>query len=151
MADESLRHLFSAVWEVQQNKKRSWAEIAAWQNERLVNLVRFARERSPLYRRLYRHLPAGIDDLSRLPIVTKPELMEHFDAWISDPEVTRASVEEFIAEPARIGQRYLGRYAVWTTSGITGSRGIFVHDDDTQVLYTALLMLQKVSPAAVSA
>ncbi len=140
MAHESLRRLFSAVWELQRNKKGSWAEIAARQNERLVNLVQFAREHSPLYRRLYRHLPTGIDDLSRLPIVTKPELMEHFDEWITDMEVTRASVEEFIADPTRIGQRYLGRYAVWTTSGITGRRGIFVHDDNAQTVYTALLI-----------
>jgi putative adenylate-forming enzyme len=140
MAHESLRPLFSAVWELQRNKKRSWAEIVARQNERIENLVRFARERSLLYRRLYSHLPAGIDDLSRLPIVTKPELMENFDEWVTDPEVTRASVEEFIADPTLIGQHLLGRYTVWTTSGITGRRGIFVHDDDAQAVYTALLI-----------
>ena len=140
MAHESARQLFSTVWELQRNKKRSMAEIATLQNERLVNLVRFAREHSPLYRRLYSHLPTGTYDVSRLPIVTKPELMEHFDEWATDPEVTRASVEEFIADPSRIGQRYLGRYAVWTTSGISSRRGIFVHDHDAQVVYTAMLI-----------
>ena len=76
----------------------------------------------------------------RFPVVTKLELMERFDEWATDPQVTRAGVEEFIADPARIGSRYLDRYAVWTTSGITGRRGIFVHDDGAQVVYTAMLI-----------
>lgn len=49
-------------------------------------------------------------------------------------------MEEFIADPARIGHRYLDHYAVWTTSGITGRQGIFVHDDGAQVMYTAMLI-----------
>ncbi len=140
MEHASVRQLLSGVWGLRRDQKRSREEIAARQNERLVNLVRFARERSPLYRRLYSHLPAAIDDVSRLPVVTKPELMEHFDEWATDLEVTRVGVEEFIADPARIGQRYLDRYTVWTTSGITGRRGVFVHDDDAQVVYMAMLI-----------
>lgn len=140
MAYKSVRRLFSTVWELRRNEKRSLAEITARQQERIEKLVQFAREHSPLYRRLYSHLHTGRDDFSRLPIVTKPELMEHFDEWATDPEVSRASVEEFLVDPLRIGQRYLGRYAVWTTSGITGRRGVFVHDDDAQVVYTAMLI-----------
>lgn len=49
-------------------------------------------------------------------------------------------MEEFLVDPLRSRQRYLGRYAVWTTSGITGRRGVFVHDDDAQVVYTAMLI-----------
>ncbi len=85
------------------------AEIGALQHERMLSLVRFAREHSQLYRSLYSHLPAGIDDLMQLLIVTKPELMEHFDEWATDPQVTRARVEEFIVDPTRIGHRYLDR------------------------------------------
>jgi putative adenylate-forming enzyme len=140
MTHESVQQLFITVWKLQRNTKRSMAQIGALQHERFENVVRFAREHSRLYRGLYSHLPAGIYDLSRLPIVTKPELMEHFDEWATDPQVTRASVEEFIADPTRIGQRYLDRYAVWTTSGITGRHGIFVHDDGAQVVYTAMLI-----------
>jgi len=140
MAHENAQQVFLTVWKVRRTTKKSMAEIAALQHQRLVNLVHFAREHSRLYRALHSHLSAGIDDLSQLPIVTKPELMEHFDEWVTDPQVTRASVEEFIADPARIGQRYLDRYAVWTTSGITGRQGIFVHDDGAQVVYTAMLI-----------
>ena len=140
MAHQSVQQVFLTVWKLRRTTKRSMAEIGALQHERLMNLVQFAREHSQLYRNLYSHLPAGLDDLSRLPIVTKPELMEHFDEWAADPQVTRASVGEFIADPARIGQRYLDRYAVWTTSGITGRQGIFVHDDGTQVVYMAMLI-----------
>lgn len=140
MVYERVWQVLSTVWEIRRNQKRSMAQIAIQQQECLADLVRFARKRSPLYRRLYSHLPAGMDTVSRLPIVTKPELMEHFDTWVTDTRVTRADVEEFIADPGRIGHGYLDDYAVWSTSGITGRYGIFVHDKDAQVVYMALLI-----------
>jgi phenylacetate-CoA ligase len=140
MEVSSMRQLVGTVWELRRSGKKSPAAIAARQQERLAHLVRFARERSPFYRERYSHLPSGACDLSRLPAVTKPGLMERFDEWATDPEVTRASVEEFLADAALVGQRYLGHYGVWTTSGITGRRGVFVHDDAAQAVYTALLI-----------
>ena len=75
--------------------------------------------------------------LSAMPPVTKPMLMEHFDEVVTDPEVTRAGVEAFIADQANIGRRLLGRYPVWTTSGTTGEPGIFLQDDlSLQLVHT---------------
>ncbi len=140
MEHGNLRHVVGNVLELRRNGRRSPAEIVARQQERLEVLVQFARERSPLYHERYNQLPAGVAALSQLPIVTKQELMERFDEWVTDPEVKRAGVEEFLADPTRVGQPYLGRYRVWTTSGITGRRGVFVHDDGALAVYTALLM-----------
>ena len=54
---------------------------------------------------------------------------------MSDPAVTRAGVEEFIADPTRVGQPLLDRYFVCATSGTTGDPGIFVHDPAAMVVY----------------
>jgi hypothetical protein len=51
-----VRRLFSTVWELRRNEKRSLAEITARQHEQLEKLVQFAREHSLLYRGLYSHL-----------------------------------------------------------------------------------------------
>jgi phenylacetate-coenzyme A ligase PaaK-like adenylate-forming protein len=114
------------------------AGLARRQNERLAALVQHARARSRYYARLYRGLPIDRVVLRDLPPVTKPELMASFDDWVTDPAVTRAGVEEFIAEPTRIGSSYLGRYFVCSTSGTTGHPGLFVHDPRACTVYRAM-------------
>jgi phenylacetate-CoA ligase len=65
--------------------------IACRQRARLQDLVRYARSASPYYRLRYRHLPPGEVDLQSLPPVTKRDLMEHFDEWVTDPDITPAT------------------------------------------------------------
>lgn len=54
--------------------------------------------------------------------------MACFDDWITDPAITHAGVEAFIADPNNIGQDYLDRYVVFTTSGSRGYPAIIVQD-----------------------
>lgn len=116
------------------------ADIVARQSHRLAALVAFARQSSPSYRRRYRHPPrvAGIADLPRLPPVTKPELMAAFDDWVTDPAVTRAGTNAFVADKTKVGELFLGRYFVCLTSGSTGQPGIFLHDDNALRVALAL-------------
>ena len=109
--------------------------LARRQQARLVALVRYARARSRYYERVYRGLPADRVMLRGLPPVTKPELMASFGEWVTDPAVTRAGVEAFIADQARIGTPYLDRYFVSMTSGTTGLPGLFVHDRGACAVY----------------
>ncbi|MBA2449393.1 MAG: phenylacetate--CoA ligase family protein [Chloroflexi bacterium] len=74
--------------------------------------------------------------------MTKRQLMARFDAWGTDPAVTRAGVEAFVADKSNVGRRYLGRYAVWTSSGISGEPGIFVHDANAVAVYRALTLVR---------
>jgi phenylacetate-CoA ligase len=116
--------------------------VAARQQARLADLVRFARAHSRFYARLYSHLPADVRGIREVPPVTKRELMASFDEWSTDPAVTRASVEAFVAEPRLAGQPYLDRYAVWSTSGVTGTPGFFVHDGDALAVYGILAAMR---------
>lgn len=109
--------------------------LARHQDARLAALVTYARARSRYYGRMYRGLPADRVMLRGLPPVTKPELMASFDEWVTDPAVTRAGVKAFIADPARTGTLYQGRYFVCTTSGTTGFPGLFVHDPGACIVY----------------
>jgi phenylacetate-coenzyme A ligase PaaK-like adenylate-forming protein len=126
------------AWDAWRIRRAGPAAILARQQARLRDLVAFARARSPFYCERYRHLPPDVGELSRLPPVTKPELMASFDAWVTDPGVTRAGVDEFMADPRLVGRRHLGRYVVWSSSGITGFRGIYLHDPEAFALYRAL-------------
>jgi phenylacetate-coenzyme A ligase PaaK-like adenylate-forming protein len=105
---------------------------------RLAELVRVARAGSGFYRDHWAGLPSGPVGLAELPPVTKPELMSRYDAWVTDPVVTRAGVEAFVADPERAGQPFLGRYFVCATSGTTGEPGLLVHDAAAMAVYRAL-------------
>lgn len=114
------------------------AGLARRREARLAAMVAHARTSSPFYRHLYRdvdlaRVPATASGrsgvvLTELPPVTKQQLMANFDDWVTDPAVTRAGVEAFLADPSLVGTPFLGRYFVCTTSGTTGHPGIFVHD-----------------------
>ena len=113
--------------------------IAAAGRSRFNALVRFARSESPFYRDAYRGLPEREIDPRELPVVTKPTLMAHFDDWVTDPEISLAGVTAFVADRGHIGERYLGRYVVWKSSGTTGEPGIYVEDDDALATFDALM------------
>jgi len=105
------------------------AEIEARQRRRLVEMLSFARRQSRFYKRHYADVPKGSTDLTQYPPVTKPILMEHFNDVVTDTAITKAEIDAFVADETKIGQRFLGRYPIWTTSGTTGEPGIFVQDE----------------------
>lgn len=103
--------------------------LARVQQRRLRDLVRHARTASPFYRHRYRDVPSRFGDITELPALDKPTLMANFDDWVTDPEVTLASLKaDFLNHPECVGQLYLGRYLVMTTSGTTGEPAILLQD-----------------------
>lgn len=137
-----LRPRLVMAWNIWRAGRAKPSALAVLQRERLDALVAFARTHSAYYHALYRDLPEGPVDLAALPAVTKPDLMAHFDEWVTDPQVAIAGVEAFVADPATIGEQFLGRYTIWTTSGTTGRPGIFVHDREAVRLYYTLGILR---------
>ncbi|MFI7741759.1 phenylacetate--CoA ligase family protein [Kocuria rhizosphaericola] len=124
------------AWDLHRASRAGPAGIAARQADRLAGLLEHARGASPYYRD--RLTEVGGTDLTAVAPSTKPELMADFDRWVTDPVVTRAAVSEFVSDPDRVGERLLDRYAVWTSSGTTGTPGVFVHDAQAQAVYQAL-------------
>jgi phenylacetate-coenzyme A ligase PaaK-like adenylate-forming protein len=127
-----------AAFDVWQGSGLSSSALARTAERRVQALISYARAASPFYSRLYRRLPAHGLRLSDLPPVSKRQLMHHFDDVVTYPDVTRRAVEEFIADPQRVGQSLLGRFCVFTSSGTTGTPGHFVHDQDALAVYDAL-------------
>lgn len=136
----------SLLWllrDVRRARKGGPTAVALRQRARLADMVAHARAHSPYYREAYRHLPDHIDDPSALPVTSKKVLMARFDDWATDREVTIEKVRAFIGSPDRIGEPFLGKYRVATTSGMTGTPGIFLIDDRgfavTSALFTRVI------------
>lgn len=130
-----------ALWEMRRATRRRPEVIEARQRAFVQEFVQFSRAHSPYYQHLYHQLPATIGALTDLPIVTKTTLMEHFDEWVTDRAVTRASVGAFLADKTRIGHPFLNRYLLYTSSGSTGEHAIFVQDKDALISYRTMNIL----------
>lgn len=114
--------------------------ILRLREQRLAGLLRHAADHCAIYRRRRSGAEGAPIDLLQFAPVTKRELMSDFDGWVADPTLKLADIERFIADPARIGQRYQGRYTIWTSSGSTGHPGIYVQDEGALAVYDALLV-----------
>lgn len=123
-------------------RMREYDEVIEHQHEQLEALIECARTSSPFYRRIYSHLLEPVPALQQLPPVTKPELMANFDDWATDRDITRESAETFMADKTLIGEPYLGKYLICSSSGTSGHRGIFVYDTTSESLYRWKSVLQ---------
>lgn len=130
------------AWDVWRASRMDVAAATARQQARLTALVRYARDRSPFSRALYQQIPEEGYALGHLPPVTKAELMARFDDGMTDRAVTRAGVAPFVADKTRVGQPFLGRYLLCTTSGVTSHPGIFLHDAGALAVYQALTAIR---------
>jgi phenylacetate-coenzyme A ligase PaaK-like adenylate-forming protein len=117
--------------------------ILARQQSRLASLLYTLAQGSSLYaRHLHDYLEPGVQ-LHRLPVFTKAELMERFDEWVTDPDITLEGLRSLTADPQRIGQPYLDRYVVWESSGSSGQPAIFVQDAQCMAINDALESLRR--------
>jgi phenylacetate-coenzyme A ligase PaaK-like adenylate-forming protein len=136
----------SRMWTIWWTRNAGKAAIDAARRDRFNALVQFARRRSPVYRDAFRGVTEGRLDSTELPVMTKRALMSRFDDWVTDPAIKRTGVEAFLKDRNHIGDRYLGRYVIWKSSGTTGEPGIYVQDDDALGIYDALIAVQLASP-----
>ena len=127
-----------ASWDAWRIARAGKNGIAQRQQERLQELVTYARTQSRYYEQVYRDVPKQVTSINQLPVMTKEELMNHFDEWVTDPAITEHDVDAFISNSELIGHDYLDRYIVCTTSGSTGIPAILVHDHGALTVYNVL-------------
>ena len=132
----------AAPWDIWLARWQRPADLIHRSAARLRSLLDFARAQSPLYRRLYRDLPPSEQlRLVDLPVVDKATLMADLPASLTVRDLSCAQIERFLAD-APVGRLLRGRYAVWTSSGTTGTPGIFLHDREALAIYDALEMVR---------
>ncbi len=128
------------------------AGIARRQCARLTDQIAYVRAHSRYYRELYHHLPERVEDVTLLPVTNKQKLMERFDDWVTDPELTLEKVRAHADDPDRVGAKLLSKYTVTTSSGTTGRRAYFVMADATRTTaFTVALrgMSSVLTPATI--
>ena len=107
------------------------------QNDRLHQMVDYARANSPLYAELYKDLPENWT-LGDLPPLNKRELMARFDEWSTDRSVRMEDLNEYMRDLDHVGCKFHERYLVFTTSGSTGNPLVALCDDATNNVMAAI-------------
>lgn len=131
-------HVIGLIWDAWRARRKGVSAIAQRQRARFADMVAHARASSPYYRELYRDLPDRVESAEQLPVTDKKTLMARFDDWCVDREITEERAQAFAEDPKLIGGRFLDKYTLLTTSGTTGTRGVFVLDDRSMAVTTAM-------------
>lgn len=121
--------------------------IAQRQQARLAQLITSTLRDSRLYQAFWPKGTTGNTPLHQLPFVTRKQLMDDFDDWVTDPRIHLKALRAFTAQPEGIGQPWLGQYIVWESSGTSGLPGVFIQDVQTMAVYDALEALRRSTPA----
>ena len=115
-------------------------QLAACQRDRLRALLARAIASSPFHAARLR----GVDpdrfelaDLARLPVMTKADMMEHFDTATTDRRLSRDLVERHLARAVTDPALLLGEYVVLVSGGSSGQRGLFVQTADEYAEFAA--------------
>lgn len=133
--------LLKALRLTYQGSKRSGEERQQLQQQRLRQLVTYAKQHSPYFAKHYAHVGETFE-LTDLPITNKVDLMAHFDDWLTDRTMTLEKVQHFMDNKDNIGRKLDGHYLVHTTSGSTGNPAIVLYDETTMNVVSAIAVLR---------
>ncbi|NLT40902.1 MAG: phenylacetate--CoA ligase family protein [Clostridiales bacterium] len=111
------------------------------QKRRLKKLVTYAKENSPFFAELYKDVNKNFV-LADLPPVTKKQMMDNFDDYVTDRAIKKADVAAFLAGPGNYDSKLHGKYVVATTSGSTGLQACVVNDRSSQNIKDALMSVR---------
>ena len=107
-------------------------------DERLRSLVDYVRKNSPYFKKLYRELPEDFS-LTDLPMTQKSILLENYDEWVTNPELTKEEVFKYLDRDIFDTSKLLNKYTALKTSGSTGSPLPMVRDDYHNKIHGALM------------
>lgn len=119
----------------------------AFEHERLVRFRKFAeyvQRKSRWYRRIMseREIDPQSCHPGQFPVLTKKEVIEHFDEIVTERDVNRRDLEAFLHRSQDPRELFRGRYTVIHTSGSSGEVGYFIYD---QAAWARLLSQIKTS------
>jgi len=106
-------------------------QLRDWQRDRLRRLLASVMQRSAFHAGRLRGVDAAgfeLADLPSLPVMTKTQMMDHFDELIADRRLTRRAAEHALAATGAEPRPLPGGYLCMATGGSSGQRGIFAYD-----------------------
>jgi len=98
-------------------------DLLRFQRRRFEETVRHAVAHSPLYRDLY----AG-RDLTDLPTVSKAQLVDRFDDWVTDPRLRGADLDAHVESLTDQDVLFQDAFRIMPSGGTSGRRALHAFD-----------------------
>ncbi len=118
------------------------AQIDVRQRDGLRALLAYAAEHSPFHGRRLGDVDVDrleLEDLTRLPVMTKADMMDNLADLYTDRRLTPDVVEEAMSATTNAPVPMLDEYFALTSGGSSGRRGVFVFDRRAAVCFVASL------------
>ena len=106
-------------------------------------------DRTARFSGIYIRIAERTQIYTSLPPTNKTQLMDNFDNWVTDPEISLSKVKGFLADKKNIGTLMDGKYKVHTTSGSTGEPALILQDNKTVQIINAIEALRTYSKISV--
>lgn len=119
--------LLSAMIKTKKAEKLSFNSRKEIVKKRLLDIVTYAKKNSLYYAKLYGKLGQTFE-LSEIPPTNKVEMMDNFDEWLTDSDISMAKINEFTKNTDNVGRLLNGKYLVFITSGSTGNPAVVLYD-----------------------
>lgn len=111
------------------------------QEQRLHELVDYVKQKSPYFNKLYKDLPENYS-LKDLPPTQKEILLKNYNEWVTDPELNKEVVLDYLDRDPKDISLLLGKYTALKTSGSTGHPLPLVRDAYHNMIHGALMALR---------
>jgi phenylacetate-CoA ligase len=126
--------LFQAIKEVLVSKKvlkMTKVELRELQLNKFRKLVKYCYENSEFYHDIIINNSIDIATCTPedFPILNKKIVNDNFDKIVTDKNLKRKEVEEFLSVSKDYKEQYMGKYNIIRTSGSSGEVGIYVYTD----------------------
>jgi phenylacetate-coenzyme A ligase PaaK-like adenylate-forming protein len=124
-----------ALWDHHRNLRGSRKRLEAGQLRKFRRLVSFVQRHSPYYGAIIRE--RGIDPATCVPadfpVLTKNDVIAHFDRIVTDQRITRERIAAFLAKSTDPQELFEDRFHVLHTSGTSGTVGYFVFSHEAWI------------------
>lgn len=122
-------------------------QVAQRQLKKFRKLVDFVAKRSPHYQKIIeKH---GIDpkncQVTDFPVLYKTDVLENFDQILTNPEITKEKIVDFLGNSEDPNDLFLNKYFVTHTSGTSGEVGYYLYSETEMAQGLAYLLNQNQS------
>ena len=121
--------LFEAIDQAMEYRKMLPVNRAQLRKKRLYELVAYARENSPLYKKLYSDLPAGFT-ISDLPHTNRDTFIHNYRDWSTDGDVTEYDIKDYLSTDYDRKRLFRKKYHVVSSSGTDNEPLINLYDEN---------------------
>lgn len=110
--------------------KYSPERLQKLQDYKLRKLLNYAAQHSPYYQEKFKGIDLNRCQLQDLPILKKNDMMNHFEQFVTVPNMKKQPIIDFMSDFSNMGKYYQNEYVVCHTSGSQGQAAVIVQPKD---------------------